>query len=214
MGLLTSFVCGGTIVFPSDQYDPDAVLDALRDWKCTVLHGVPTMFAAEVEANVQKKYKINTVRTGLVGGSVVPVSLMRRLKEEFGVEGLLIAYGMTETSPVSFLTALSDPDERKAKTVGRVMPHTKAKVIDKQGNIVPRGVRGELCISGYCLQPGYWQNPEKTAEVMIKDADGVLWLHTGDECVIDEEDYCSVTGRTKDIIIRGKSHLPLRVQQS
>ena len=204
MGLLATFVTSGTIVFPSDQFDPYPVLDALRDEKCTVLHGVPTMFAAAVEANLQRKYNIRTVRTGLVGGANVPVTLMKRIHEEFGADGLLIAYGMTETSPVTFLTALDDPDERKAKTVGRVLPHIKAKVIDGTGKIVPRGVRGELCISGYCLQAGYWENKAKTDEVMIKDEKGVMWLHTGDECIIDEEDYCSVTGRTKDIIIRGE----------
>lgn len=114
---------------------------------------------------------------------------------------------MTETSPASFMTFTTDPVEKRLSTVGTILPHTSAKVIDVNGQVVPRGVRGELCVAGYLLQKGYWQNPKKTAEVMIKDADGVLWMHTGDEVVLDDEGYCKITGRIKEIIIRGKHEL-------
>lgn len=204
MGFLASLSHGSTIVFPSDSFRADLVLDAVYNYKATALLGVPTMFITILEANQIKKYPINTIRTGLAAGSSVPAALMRQLKSELGVEGMLIAYGMTETSPVTFITSLEDTEERKTTSVGRVLPHTGAKVIDRDGNIVPRGTPGELCTSGYALQAGYWQNPAKTAEVMKRDEHGILWMHTGDECVIDRYGYCMVTGRIKDIIIRGK----------
>ncbi|KAK6382999.1 putative NRPS-like protein biosynthetic cluster [Exophiala oligosperma] len=207
LGFLASFIHGSTIIFPCDQFDPDQVLDALHAHKCTALLGVPTMFIAEIEANKKKKLNITTVRTGLAAGSSVSPILMKQLEREFGVRGMLIAYGMTETSPVTFITSLDDDEERRTKTVGRVLPHTAAKIIDREGKIVPRGVSGELCTSGYALQKGYLNNPEKTNEVMKRDEHGVLWMHTGDECVIDQKGYCSVTGRIKDIIIRGGENI-------
>lgn len=207
MGFLASVAHGSSIVFPSDQFRADLALDAVYHEKCTALLGVPTMFVAMLETNKQKGYQINTVRTGLAAGSSVPAVLMRQLNAEFGIQGMLIAYGMTETSPVTFLTSLDDTEERKTTTVGQVMPHTAAKVVDRNGKIVPRGTPGELCTSGYALQKGYWQNQAKTDEVMKRDENGVLWMHTGDECVIDRSGYCMVTGRIKDIIIRGKSTL-------
>jgi long-chain acyl-CoA synthetase len=203
MGFLGSVTHGSTIVFPCDQFDAHLVLDALYEEKCTALYGVPTMFIAEIEANQKKKYKITSVRTGVAAGSSVPAPVMKRLEQEFDVKGMLIAYGMTETSPVTFITSPDDSDERRTKTVGRVLPHTAAKVVDREGEIVPRGTPGELCTSGYALQKGYYNNPEKTNEVMRRDDEGVLWMHTGDECVIDDDGYCTVTGRIKDMIIRG-----------
>ena len=204
MGFLGAFTHGAQIIFPSDQFDPDEVLDTLHEHQCTALLGVPTMFIAEIEANKVKKYEISSVRTGLAAGSSVAPSLMTQLEREFGVKGMLIAYGMTETSPITFMTSLQDGAERRATTVGTVLPHTVAKVIDRQGSILPRGKRGELCTSGYALQTGYYNNPAKTNDAMIRDETGVLWMHTGDEGMIDEEGYCSVTGRIKDMIIRGK----------
>lgn len=204
MGFLATFAHGSSIVFPCDQFQADLVIDAVYHEKCTALLGVPTMFVAMLEANKRKGYQIETVRTGLAAGSSVPAVLMRQLATELGIKGMLIAYGMTETSPVTFLTSLDDTVERKTTTVGQVMPHTAAKVIDRNGNIVSRGTPGELCTSGYALQKGYWQNQVKTDEVMKRDENGVLWMHTGDECVIDRSGYCMVTGRIKDIIIRGE----------
>ena len=147
---------------------------------------------------------ITTVRTGLAAGSSVPVALMRQIKADLGIEGMLITYGMTETSPVTFTTSLDDTEERKTKSVGQVLPHTAAKVIDRNGKVVPRGTPGEFCTSGYALQKGYCKNKAKTDEVMKRDEHGILWMHTRDECVIDRFGYCMVTGRIKDIIIRGK----------
>ena len=203
MGFLASFTHGSRIVFPSDQFNAEQALDAVYKAKCTALLGVPTMFVAILEANKRKNYTIKTVRTGLAAGSSVSAVLMKQLDDRLGIKGMLIAYGMTETSPVTFITSLGDTEERKTKTVGHVLPHTAAKVIDTHGNILPRGQPGELCTSGYALQKGYWQNQAKTDEVMETDQNGVLWMHTGDECVIDESGYCMVTGRIKDIIIRG-----------
>ncbi|KAK7885648.1 hypothetical protein LTR67_009999 [Exophiala xenobiotica] len=214
MGFLGSVTHGSTIVFPCDQFDAHLVLDALYEEKCTALYGVPTMFIAEIEANQKKKYKITSVRTGVAAGSSVPAPVMKRLEQEFGVKGMLIAYGMTETSPVTFITSLDDSDERRTKTVGRVLPHTAAKVVDREGEIVPRGTPGELCTSGYALQKGYYNNLEKTNEVMRRDDEGVLWMHTGDECVIDDDGYCTVTGRIKDMIIRGGENIfPLEIEE-
>ncbi|OAP55000.1 hypothetical protein AYL99_10700 [Fonsecaea erecta] len=207
MGFLASITHGSRVVFPCDQFDPDLVLDALNEEKCTALLGVPTMFIAEIEANKVKKYKISSVKTGLVAGSSVPPALVKQLDQEFGIKGMLIPYGMTETSPVTFMTTFDDTEERRTKTVGRVLPHTMAKIVDRTGKIVPRGVRGELCVSGYALQKGYYNNPAKTAEAMKRDENGILWMYTGDECVIDEDGYCSVTGRIKDIIIRGGENI-------
>jgi len=203
MGFLGAFPHGSTIVFPCYQFEPNLVLDAIVQEKCTVLDGVPTMFVAELEANKKKGYKIGSLHTGLAAGSSVPVTFMRQLSHEFGLENMLIVYGMTETSPVTFMTVFSDPEEKRFKTVGRVMPHTAAKVIDRDGTIVPRGVPGELCTSGYSLQKGYWKNQTKTDEVMRTDMNGRQWMYTGDECVIDSDGYCSVTGRIKDLTIRG-----------
>ncbi|KIW26173.1 uncharacterized protein PV07_09288 [Cladophialophora immunda] len=207
MGFLGSFTHGSRVVFPCDQFDADSVLDALNEEKCTALLGVPTMFISEIEANKAKKYKISSVKTGLVAGSSVSPALVKQLDREFGIKGMLIPYGMTETSPVTFMTVFDDTEERRTKTVGRVLPHTMAKIVDRAGNIVPRGVRGELCVSGYSLQKGYYNNPAKTDEAMKRDENGILWMYTGDECVIDEEGYCSVTGRIKDIIIRGGENI-------
>ncbi|KAJ9606279.1 hypothetical protein H2200_009240 [Cladophialophora chaetospira] len=204
MGFLTSFLHGSKIVFPCDQFDADQVVEALHEHRCTVLLGVPTMFITEIEANKAKGLDISSVRLGVAAGSSVAPTLVKQLAREFGIQSVLIAYGMTETSPITFMTSLDDNEDRRSNTVGRVFPHTAAKVIDRNGNIVPRGVRGELCTSGYALQKGYYNNPTKTDEVMKRDSNGTLWMHTGDECVIDDEGYCSVTGRIKDMIIRGE----------
>ncbi|KIX97674.1 uncharacterized protein Z520_06452 [Fonsecaea multimorphosa CBS 102226] len=213
IGFLSSFTHGSRIVFPCDQFDADSVLDALEEEKCTALLGVPTMFIAEIEANKAKKYKISSVKTGLVAGASVPPALVKQLDQEFGIKGMLIPYGMTETSPVTFMTSFDDTEEKRTKTVGRVLPHTMAKIVDRAGNIVPRGVRGELCVSGYSVQKGYYKNPAKTDEAMKRDENGILWMYTGDECVIDEDGYCSVTGRIKDIIIRGGENIfPVEIE--
>jgi mevalonyl-CoA ligase len=203
MGFLATFCHGASIVYPSDVFDASKVLDSVYAEKCTILLGVPTMFVAELEALKKKSYTINTIRNGITGGSLVPGSLMKQLERKMGCKKMLVVYGMTETSPVTFMTRPDDDDERSIKTLGNILPHTSAKIVDKQGQLVRRGQRGELCISGYTLQKGYLRNEEATEKAMKSDEDGVVWLHTGDECAIDDDGYCIMTGRIKDIIIRG-----------
>lgn len=203
MGFLSCLTHGSSIVFPSDAFDPEAVMNSIIQQSATVIFGVPTMFVAELEVLRQTGLKPTSLRCGLSAGSAMPASLGERLGQEMGLDVVLIAYGMTETSPVSFITGMEDSEERRLKSIGRIIPHTMAKVIDQEGNILPRGQRGELCTGGFVLQKGYWENQARTDEVMKRDADGVLWMHTGDEVVIDGQGYGYITGRIKDIIIRG-----------
>ncbi|KAH6962481.1 hypothetical protein BKA56DRAFT_498316 [Ilyonectria sp. MPI-CAGE-AT-0026] len=207
MGLLASFCYGSSIIFPSDTFDAQKTIDSVVAEKATALLGVPTMFIAELEVLEKNPVKITTVRTGLAAGSPVPKILMENLREKMNIQGMLIAYGMTETSPVTFITSLEDPEEKMLNSIGRVLPHTGAKVIDINGNIVPVGGRGEICTSGFALQKGYWNDEAKTQEVMRRDEDGVMWMHTGDEGYIDAEGYGHITGRIKDIIIRGGENI-------
>jgi acyl-CoA synthetase (AMP-forming)/AMP-acid ligase II len=204
LGFLASFTHGSSIVFPSDFFDVTKVVDAIMDEDATVLLGVPTMYVAELEIIAKTGQRPRRLRTGLAAGSIVSQGLMNELRSKMGVEKMLIAYGMTETSPVTFITALDDSDEKGITTVGRVVPHTAAKVVDTTGTILARGERGELCTSGFALQKGYWRNEEKTREVMRRDENGVLWMRTGDEALLDSDGYAHVTGRIKDIIIRGE----------
>ncbi len=206
IGFVAAFTHASSIVFPSEVFDAGATLDSIAGEKCTAILGVPTMFVAELELNRKKKLEITSVKTAVAAGAFVPQAVMKMMDLEMGINNILIAYGMTETSPVTFMTSSSDSQERRLRTVGTVLPHTGAKIVDKEGKIVPRGVRGEICTSGYALQKGYYQNKLKTQEVMKLDQNGVLWMYTGDEGVIDEAGYCSITGRIKDVIIRGEMH--------
>jgi acyl-CoA synthetase (AMP-forming)/AMP-acid ligase II len=203
MGFLAALTHGSSIVFPSDSFDAGMTLETIVNERCTVLLGVPTMFIAELEVLKSKPYRIDSLRTGLAAGSLVPLSLRKRLETEMGLNGILVAYGMTETSPVTFMMSIEDPPDRLVTGLGKVMPHTSAKVVDRDGRILPRGSKGELCTSGYPLMKGYLENEKDTREAMKKDEDGVVWMHTGDECVFDDSGYCEITGRIKDMIIRG-----------
>jgi acyl-CoA synthetase (AMP-forming)/AMP-acid ligase II len=207
LGFLDSYTHGSTIVFPSDFFDVRKVVDALVEEDVTVLLGVPTMFISELEAMEKTGQRPRRLRTGLASGSAVSQDLMNQLRAKMGVEKMLIAYGMTETSPVTFITSLSDPESKATTTVGRVIPHTSAKVIDSNGRLLRRGERGELCTSGFALQKGYWKNEEKTKESMKEDEKGIRWMHTGDEAILDDEGYAHITGRIKDIIIRGGENI-------
>ncbi|KAF4963731.1 hypothetical protein FSARC_8279 [Fusarium sarcochroum] len=207
MGFLASFTHGSTVVFPSDRFNARQTIDAVIAEKATALLGVPTMFVAELEELESTSRQISTVRTGLVSGSPVSPSLMEQLRGRMNIQGMLIAYGMTETSPVTFIASLDDPDDRLLTSLGRVLPHTAAKVVDQEGKVVPFGTRGEICTSGFALQKGYFRDAEKTNEAMRKDENGVLWMHTGDEGYLDEEGYGFITGRIKDLIIRGGENL-------
>ena len=199
MGNLACTVHGGTMVYASEGYEPLAVLKTVQAEKCTALHGVPTMFIAELEHPDFEKFDLRSLRTGLMAGSPCPIEVMRKVNDRMHMREVGIAYGMTETSPVSFQTAKDDPLERRVSTVGRIQPHLEVKIIDADGNIVPRGQPGELCTRGYSVMIGYWNDPEKTAEAV--DEDG--WMHTGDLATIDDEGYCNIVGRIKDMIIRG-----------
>ncbi|KAE9575428.1 putative acyl-CoA synthetase [Colletotrichum fructicola] len=213
MGFLAAFCYGSSIIFPSDSFNAQRTIDAIINEKATALLGVPTMFIAELEALKKSGHRISTVRTGLAAGSPVPPPLMESLRKEMQIGGMLIAYGMTETSPVTFITALGDTDDRMFKSLGKVLPHTGAKIVDTNGNIVPRGTRGEICTSGFALQKGYWKDEERTQEVMRRDEDGVTWMHTGDEGFIDNEGYGHITGRIKDLIIRGGENIsPIEIE--
>ncbi|KAL4863379.1 hypothetical protein BDV12DRAFT_189728 [Aspergillus spectabilis] len=214
MGFLASFIHGSSTVFPSENFDASKAVDALITYNATAILGVPTMFIAEMEVLARTRKKPRGLRTGLASGASVMPALMWQIKEVMGVQGMLIPYGMTEASPVTFITSFEDEEAKRVGSVGRVLPHTAAKVVDPQGNIVAVGKRGELRTSGFALQKGYWRNEEKTREVMKMDEDGRVWMFTGDEAVLDEGGYARITGRIKDIIIRGGENIfPLEIEE-
>jgi fatty-acyl-CoA synthase len=198
LAVLACVSTGATMVFPGEMFDPGAVLTAVSEERCTALHGVPTMFIAELAHPDFKTFDLSSLRTGIMAGSPCPIETMRQVVSEMHMSEVTIAYGMTETSPVSFQSSTTDPLERRVTTVGRIQPRLEAKVIDPSGQIVPRGETGELCVRGYSVMRGYWDDPVRTAEV-IKDG----WMHTSDLATIDNEGYCNIVGRAKDMLIRG-----------
>ena len=161
------------------------------------------MFIAELDHPEFATFDLKSLRTGIMAGAPCPIEVMKRVNSEMNMREVTIAYGMTETSPVSFQSAVDDPLERRVSTVGRIHPHVEVKVVDLEGRIVPRGERGELCTRGYSVMLGYWDETEKTADVL--DANG--WMHTGDLATIDDEGYCNIVGRIKDMVIRGGENL-------
>ena len=198
MGNLACTTHGAAMVIPAAGFDPAATLSAVQDERCTSLYGVPTMFIAEWALPDFAAYDLSSVRTGIMAGSPCPAELMRKVIAA-GIEEMTICYGMTETSPVSTQTRTDDSFDRKVGTVGRVGPHLEVKVVDPAtGEEVPRGEPGEFCTKGYSVMIGYWEQPDKTAEVLV---DG--WMHTGDLAVMDETGYLQITGRIKDMVIRG-----------
>jgi len=208
---------GSSIIFPSEAFNPLETLRSVQAHKATALYGVPTMFVAELDllANKTVPYEgFQHLRTGIAAGSSIPAELMRKLHKVLNLTGLTICYGMTETSPVSAMTATDDPMEKRLETVGKLLPHVTAKVVDPadRSRILRPNERGELAVSGYLVMRGYW-DAKRTAEVMVPDAKGVLWMHTGDEASIDEEGYVRITGRIKDLIIRGGENIhPLEIE--
>jgi fatty-acyl-CoA synthase len=199
LGNLACVTHGATMVLPSDAFTAENVLKTVEEEKCTALHGVPTMFIAELDDPNFKKYDLSTLRTGIMAGSPCPIEVMRKVISDMGIIEITICYGMTETSPVSFQTRIDDPLELRVSTVGRAHPHVEAKIIDPQSrDILPEGVPGELCVRGYLVMPKYWNNPNATHEAI--DSDG--WMHTGDLAVI-QNGYANIVGRTKDMISRG-----------
>jgi fatty-acyl-CoA synthase len=199
LGVLAAMTHGAVSVLPCDAFDPLAVLESVQRERCTALHGVPTMFIAELDHPRFRDFDLSSLRTGIMAGSPCPIAVMRRVVELMHMPQITIAYGMTETSPVSFQSAVDAPLERRVGTVGRIHPHVQVKIVDAQGRVVPRGQPGELLTRGYNVMRGYWGEPERTREAI--DAAG--WMHTGDLGVIDQEGYCNIVGRVKDMIIRG-----------
>lgn len=208
LGLLAIITHGGKIVYPAEVFDINSTLQAISDEQCTAIHGVPAMFDSLFQADLPDGFTCDKLRTGIIAGAPVPRYLMELLVNKFGMTEFTSSYGLTEASPTCFNAFTDDAMDRRLTTVGTLMPHAQAKIVDREGNVVPVGTRGELCIAGYQLQAGYWNNSEKTNETMVRDAAGLLWLHTGDEAVFDEQGYCTITGRFKDIIIRGARSMP------
>ena len=210
MGNLACVVHGATMVYPSEGFDALAVLQAVQAERCTALHGVPTMFIAELEHPQFDSFDLSSLRTGIMAGSPCPIEVMRKVIDRMHMREVGIAYGMTETSPVSFQTACDDPLDRRVSTVGRVHPHLEVKVVGGDGAVLQRGQAGELCTRGYSVMLGYWDEPEKTDEAV--DAEG--WMHTGDLAVIDDEGYGNIVGRIKDMVIRGGENVyPREVEE-
>jgi fatty-acyl-CoA synthase len=203
LGVLASVSHGATMIFPSEAFEPLAVLEAVSEEACTALHGVPTMFIAVLEHPDFDRFDFSHLRTGIMAGAPCPIEVMRKVISKMNMTQVTIAYGMTETSPVSFQSATDDPLEKRVATVGRIHPHVQVKIIDDHGRVVPRGTSGELCTRGYSVMLGYWGEDEKTRE----DIDKSGWMHTGDLAVIDEEGYCDIVGRVKDMIIRGGENI-------
>jgi len=210
LGNLACLTHGATMVYPDGGFDPKSVLEAVQAERCTALHGVPTMFIAVLDHPDFASYDLSRLRTGIMAGSPCPVEVMKRVAEKMNMREVTIAYGMTETSPVSFQSSVDDPLERRVSTVGRIQPHIEVKIVDPEGRVVPRGEKGELLTRGYCVMLGYWNDEDKTREAI--DAAG--WMHTGDLATIDAEGYCNIVGRSKDMVIRGGENIyPREVEE-
>ncbi|THH19623.1 hypothetical protein EW146_g1581 [Bondarzewia mesenterica] len=217
---LAAWTHGACIVYPSEIFDPNAIVEALVQQRCTALHGVPTHFLgvfAEVERrhNEGERLDFSRLRTGVAAGSPIPIGLMKQLIAKLNLRDLTIAYGMSELLINPAVTTIHDPIVKRIETVGKVRPHVKAKIVDEEGNIVPIGTPGELLVSGYLVQKGYWRDEEQTQNVLKKNPEHeeTLWMHTGDKGVMDEEGYLRIVGRIKDIIIRGGENLfPVQIE--
>ncbi|HJV80629.1 AMP-binding protein [Noviherbaspirillum sp.] len=204
LGNLACLTHSATIVYPNDAFDPLLVLQAVQQERCTGLHGVPTMFIAELDHPRFKEFDLSTLRTGIMAGSPCPIEVMKRVVSDMHLSEITIAYGMTETSPVSCQSTTDTPLEKRVSTVGKTQPHLEVKIVDPDtGKTVPVGTSGELCTRGYSVMHGYWGDPEKTAEAI--DAEG--WMHTGDLAVMDAEGYVNISGRIKDMVIRGGENI-------
>ena len=204
LGNLACLTHGSAIVYPNDGFDPLTVLQTVQDEKCTGLHGVPTMFIAELDHPRFAEFDLGSLRTGIMAGSPCPTEVMKRVVEQMNLREITIAYGMTETSPVSCQSSTDTPLEKRVSTVGQVQPHLEIKIVDPEtGAVVPRGQRGEFCTKGYSVMHGYWGDETKTREAI--DADG--WMHTGDLATMDAEGYVNIVGRIKDMVIRGGENI-------
>ncbi|MGX9146416.1 AMP-binding protein [Mesorhizobium sp. 128a] len=210
MGTMGCVTKGTTMVFPGEGFDAGATLKAVAQEGCTGLYGVPTMFVAMLDHADFSTFDLSSLRTGIMAGSPCPIEVMKKVVSLMHMEEVTIAYGMTETSPVSFQSSVDDPLEKRVSTVGRIHPHVEVKAIDAEGATVAVGEPGELCTRGYSVMKGYWDDAEKTAEAI--DSDG--WMHTGDLATIDAEGYCNIVGRVKDMVIRGGENVyPREVEE-
>jgi fatty-acyl-CoA synthase len=210
MGVLGCLTHGAAMVFPGEGFEPLAVLQAVAEERCTALYGVPTMFIAEMNHPDFARFDLTSLRTGIMAGSPCPIEVMRQAMQKMHLRDITICYGMTETSPVSFQTGLDAPIERRVSTVGRIHPHLEAKVVDAEGRVVPTGTAGELCTRGYSVMRGYWDDAPRTAQAI----DPAGWMHTGDLATIDDEGYCAIVGRIKDMVIRGGENVyPREVEE-
>jgi fatty-acyl-CoA synthase len=203
LGVLTCTAVGAGMVFPGEGFDAEATLAAVARYKCTALHGVPTMFIAQLEDAKFANYDTSTLRTGIMAGAPCPIDTMRAVIDRMHMREVTIGYGMTETSPLSFQSRTDDPIDRRVSTVGRILPHVEVKIVDANGKVSRLGESGELCTRGYGVMRGYWDDPERSADAI--DATG--WMHSGDLATIDEHGYCTIVGRLKDMLIRGGENI-------
>jgi fatty-acyl-CoA synthase len=210
LGNLVCLTHGACMVYPSASFSAGDVLEAVEAERCTALHGVPTMFIALLDHPRFGEFRVDSLRTGMMAGAPCPIELMKKVMSRLHMPQVTIGYGMTETSPISFQSSTDDPAERRVATVGRILPHQEVKIVDEDGRVVPRGQSGELLTRGYCVMRGYWDDPERTGESI--DAAG--WMHSGDLATLDEQGYCRIVGRAKDMIIRGGENIfPAEIEQ-
>ena len=210
LGNLACVTHGAAMVYPGEGFDAKAVLETVQAERCTGLHGVPTMFIAILDHPDFAQYDLTSLRTGIMAGSPCPIEVMTRVIKLMHMAEITIAYGMTETSPVSFQSSVDDPLALRVSTIGRVHPHLEVKIVDAEGRIVARGEKGELLTRGYSVMQGYWGDPDKTHEAI----DAARWMHTGDLAVIDADGFCSIVGRSKDMVIRGGENIyPREVEE-
>jgi fatty-acyl-CoA synthase len=199
MGNLGCLTHGATMVYPAEAFDPLATLQAVAEERCTALYGVPTMFIAQLDHPEFARFDLKSLRTGIMAGSPCPIEVMKKVQSQMNMGEVTIAYGMTETSPVSTQCATDDPVERRVSTVGQVLPHIEIKIVDPEGKAVPRGATGEFCTRGYSVMKGYWNDADKTRNAI----DEAGWMRTGDLATMDEQGYVNIVGRLKDMVIRG-----------
>lgn len=206
-GMVIGNICctahGACMVIPNDSFDPEITLKAVSEEKCTSLYGVPTMFIAELAVKDFDSYDFSSLRTGVMAGSVCPPEIMKKVENLMNIKEMSICYGMTETSPVSTQTLIGTPLEKQVSTVGTVQDHLEIKIIDENGRTLKRGEHGELCTRGYSVMLKYWNDPENTKKVL----DDARWMHTGDMAVMDKDGYITISGRIKDLIIRGGENI-------
>lgn len=203
MGNLACLTHAATMVYPEAGFDAGSTLAAVQEEGCVALYGVPTMFIAMLNHSNFTSTDLSSLRTGIMAGSPCPIEVMHRVVSEMHMPQVTIAYGMTETSPVSFQSGVDDSLQRRVSTVGRIHPHIEVKIVDEHGRVVPRGEPGELCTRGYSVMLGYWDDAERTSEVLDRKG----WMHTGDLAVIDDEGFCNIVGRIKDMVIRGGENI-------